>query len=134
MKLLIVDDEAKLLSLLKEHLSNDFEIEVSENIPDAFNILEKFLPDGVIVDWNMPDGGGQLLVETLRDKEEYDFIPILVLTAYDTIIVKNRAIEAGADGYLAKPASLAQIKSEITTLITKQLDAKKVILKLTGKQ
>lgn len=133
MKLLIVDDEIKLLELLKEHLSSEFEIETSGDVPGAFDILKKYTPDGIIVDWNMPNGGGQLFIEKLRDDERYDFIPILVLTAYDTLIVRNRAIESGADGYLAKPASLAQIKSEIVALIDKQLDAKQVISNITNK-
>ncbi|MCO4780983.1 MAG: response regulator [Candidatus Cloacimonetes bacterium] len=132
MKLLIVDDETKLLSLLKEHLSNEFTIETSSEVQTAFDILQDYVPDGIIVDWNMPDGGGQLFIETLRDKEEYDYIPILVLTAYDTLIVHNRAIEAGADGYLAKPASLEQIKTIVLDLINKQMDAKKVLQNLSS--
>ncbi|MCJ8346813.1 response regulator [bacterium] len=130
MKLMIIDDEKKLLELLKEHLGEEFEVEISGSVPDAFETLKAFTPDGVIVDWNMPEGGGQKIIEALRDDDAYEFIPILVLTAYDTLIIRNRAIEAGADGYLPKPASLAQIKTNILDLISRQQEAKQLIDRL----
>ncbi|PCJ17345.1 MAG: hypothetical protein COB02_14055 [Candidatus Cloacimonadota bacterium] len=131
MKLLIIDDEEKLLELLKTHLSSDFEIETSNEINKAQFILKNFMPDGIIIDWNMPNGGGEKLILELRNNEQYEFVPILVLTAYDTLIIQSRAIESGADGYLAKPASLIQIKTEILAMIKKQQEAKTLIERLS---
>ena len=100
-KILIVDDEEKLRSLLKRIVSLEgYAVSEAANLKAAFKVLEKEEIQVIVCDVKLPDGNG---VDFIKDiKAKYPFIEIILLTAYGNIPDAIQAMKNGAFDYLTK--------------------------------
>ena len=84
-------------------LESGYEVETANDGRDALNKVASSKFDVVISDVNMPNMGGFELVKALRDKPQYKFVPILMLTTETSTEKKQQGKSAGATGWLVKP-------------------------------
>ncbi|NOH60523.1 response regulator [Vibrio sp. RE88] len=103
-KILAVDDSVSIRQMVSHTLRDaGYEVETANDGRDALNKVASSKFDVVISDVNMPNMGGFELVKALRDKPQYKFIPILMLTTETSTEKKQQGKSAGATGWLVKP-------------------------------
>ncbi len=117
-KVLVVDDDLAILRMLKRGLSMDgYEVETTANGQEALRLVRQGKPDVVVLDVMLPDVGldGLKIARLLR--KEYSALPILMLTAKDTVPDRVSGLEAGADDYLVKPFAFDELLARIKALL-----------------
>ena len=118
MKLLLVEDNKKLAQNIKQGLSQEgYAVGVIEDGLEAEHhiIINSTEYDVIILDRLLPGKNGVLICDNLRAKGIT--IPIIMLTALDTIADKVAGLEAGADDYLAKPFAFEELLARINALL-----------------
>jgi two-component system OmpR family response regulator len=114
-KVLIVEDEADIARLLQSHLKDIGCLsDVAPTVREARNRFEHGDYALVILDLMLPDGDGISLCREMRQTEGY--IPILMLTAKSTELDRVLGLEVGADDYLTKPFSIAELLARVKAL------------------
>jgi len=104
--LLIVDDDPAILRMLRRTLAAEgYKVRVSADGGDVAAV-ERSLPDLLVLDVAMPGIGGLQVAQRLRAKGLS--VPILLLTARDTVPDRVAGFEAGGDDYLVKPFAVAE--------------------------
>lgn len=115
-KLMIVDDDAEMRTLLAEYFRRlGFEVAERENGPAALQTITTDRFDCFILDVAMPEMSGIELLKKMRDRGIQT--PALFLTAHDLLDDKVAGFEAGADDYLAKPFSPRELEYRIEALL-----------------
>ncbi|MGD8110392.1 response regulator [Vibrio sp. TRT 21S02] len=103
-KILAVDDSISIRQMVSHTLKDaGYDVETANDGRDALIKVGSTKFDVVISDVNMPNMGGLELVKALRDKPQYKFIPILMLTTETSAEKKKQGKDAGATGWLVKP-------------------------------
>jgi DNA-binding response OmpR family regulator len=119
MKVLVVEDEAKIAEGIKKYLEKqNYIVITANNIASAKDILEIEPFDVIILDRRLPDGDGVKLCKNLREIENKT--PIIMLTAKTQLEDKIEGLDSGADDYLTKPFSLKELLARIKALIRRQ--------------
>jgi two-component system, OmpR family, phosphate regulon response regulator OmpR len=114
--ILIVDDDNRILKLLKKFLSqNNFLVSTSTSAKNALELLANFNYDLVILDVMMPEVTG--LEFAVQIKESGSVMPIVMLTALSEPEDKIRGLEAGANDYVTKPFEPRELLLRIKNLI-----------------
>ena len=117
-KILIVDDDVQVTSLLKKYLaSKNFEIITLNQSSKAIQMANLIHPDLFILDLMMPPPDGFELCTMLRADPNFAQTPILIITAMD--ISNSKATSFGANDYIAKPFNLDEIVSRVNLLLDK---------------
>ena len=116
MKLLIVEDETKIGDYLRQGLSEaGFIVELARNGLDGNHLAMTGDFDLVILDIMLPDVSGWKILESLRQAGLQ--MPILCLTARDSVDDRVKGLELGADDYLVKPFAFTELLARIRTLL-----------------
>ena len=116
MRLLVVEDELRIVDILKDVLeSAGFTVDAVNTATGARNALSDIPYDAVILDLGLPDGDGLEVLKSARAQGLQ--IPILVLTARDAIDDRVFGLDAGADDYLVKPFAIQELVSRIKALL-----------------
>lgn len=111
MKLLIVDDEPKMVDMLAVYLVKEgYDVVTALNGADALKSFEADKPDLVVLDWMMPDISG---IDILKEIRKTSMIPVIMLTAKADEVDKLVGLELGADDYITKPFSLRELSARI---------------------
>ena len=117
-KILTVDDSRTMREMLRHTLSGaGFEVVTAEDGADGIEKLRESQPDVVITDINMPVMDGFEFIENVRRSEEYNRVPILVLTTESAPEKKQRAQSAGATGWIVKPFNPDQLVATIQKVL-----------------
>jgi len=105
-KLLIVDDEEGVRSLVRMTLESDkYDILEAHTGTDAMNLVREHLPDLVLLDVMLPDISGVEVCRALKSEPETKSVTVVMLTAKAQSADLEEAEKAGADGYFTKPFS-----------------------------
>ncbi|MCX8958539.1 two-component system response regulator PmrA [Erwinia psidii] len=116
MKLLIVEDDALLLSGLVQALTSEgYAVDSATKGAEACALLLSGQYSLIILDLGLPDRDGSDLLRQWR-KEHVD-LPVLILTARDALEDRVNGLDAGADDYLIKPFALVELKARVRALI-----------------
>jgi len=108
-KVLIVDDEDRIRELLTDTLSAlGYQTFSTRDGKEALTFLKQHRIDLVIADIRMPKFDGISLLKVVK-KEKPD-LPVLIITGYDFNYAMDKALEGGADGFLAKPFRIGKIE------------------------
>ena len=114
-KVLIIEDEGDMCLLLNLILDGeDFDLDHVQNLLAADEYLQKESPAIIILDNKLPDGFGIDFITYIKQK--YPAIKIIMISGFDAA-AKDVALENGADIYLEKPFTRAQIYQSIETLL-----------------
>lgn len=115
MRILIVEDEVKTADYLHKGLSESgYTVEVASNGLDGQHLIHEFEFDLIILDVMLPGIDGWQLLQILRRKHQ---TPVLFLTARDSVEDRVKGLELGADDYLVKPFSYAELLARVRTLL-----------------
>jgi len=90
---------------------------IATNGREALEQCQGNLPDLAILDYTMPDLAGADLCSRLKNNSAGEFVPILMLTARDTVRDKLAAFEEGVDDYLTKPFNYQEFRARVTALL-----------------
>ena len=116
MKLLIVEDEVKTGEYLKQGLSEaGFVVDLSHNGLDGHHLAMTKRYDLLILDVMLPDMDGWQILQSLREAGKA--VPVLFLTARDSVDDRVKGLELGADDYLVKPFAFAELLARVRTLL-----------------
>lgn len=113
--ILIVDDEQKMLDILKINLSGDYNVFVASNGLEAKEIIEHHPLDLVVSDLKMPKMDGKDLLGFV--KEEYPALPFIIMTAFGTIEDAVESIKNGAFDYIVKPIKIDELRHVISKAV-----------------
>ncbi len=117
-KVLIVEDEESISTLLDYNLSReDFETRLAVDGEDALLKTQEFQPDIVILDWMLPKVSGIEVCRRLRQNPDTRNLPIIMLTARSEETDRIRGLETGADDYLTKPFSTAELIARVKAVL-----------------
>lgn len=115
--LLLVEDNEELLYLMKRILSRNYHVLIAKNGIEALEIVKENEIDIVISDVMMPEMDGLELCRNLKFDLETSHIPVILLTAKNTVEDRVECYNAGADGYIAKPFELKILEARINNFI-----------------
>jgi two-component system OmpR family response regulator len=116
MRVLVVEDELRMAALLKRGLEEDgYAVDVAGTGPDAVWQATECTYDAVVLDLMIPGFDGVEVCQRLRRAGRW--APVLILTARDAVADRVRGLDAGADDYLTKPFSFAELSARIRALI-----------------
>ena len=119
--ILMVEDHYELASTLCEFLEeHGFVVDHARNLDAARHLLKQRPYHVLLLDINLPDGSGYDLCEWLRQQESMD-IPVLMLTARDTLDDKLKGFKSGTDDYLVKPFDFNELVMRVKALIKRSL-------------
>lgn len=120
-KILIVDDEPKIVQVLGDYLVNEgFQVITADNGPQAASAAASERPDLIILDVMLPDENG---FEVCRNIRRNSNVPIIMLTAKSEEIDKLMGLEFGADDYITKPFSLREVAARIKAVLRRTVEA-----------
>ena len=114
-RILIVEDEESVLDPLELLLSKEgFTIETARDGREALEKFAKTNPDLILLDLMLPEVSGTEVCRQIRSKSQ---VPIIMLTAKDTEVDKVVGLELGADDYVVKPYSKAELVARIKAVL-----------------
>jgi len=116
-KILVVDDELLNLELMEGVLSKDYEIIKASNGIEASIMVEKTLPDLIILDVMMPNMNGYAFCRQIKNDIKTRTIPVLMITALREEKDKLNAIESGADDFFSKPVDINKLRFRVKSLL-----------------
>jgi two-component system cell cycle response regulator DivK len=117
--ILIVEDEPKNLKLLRDLLQR-FGYEILEALDgeQGVKLAGERMPDLILMDIMMPKMDGLEATRIIKANTKTKHIPIIALTSYAMKGDREKTIEAGCDGYLAKPIDIKEVLKTIETYLT----------------
>lgn len=111
LRVLVVEDDREIRALMQSSLSVEgFEVQTAVTLSEASAMLRHRRPDVVLLDLGLPDGDGVDLVKEIRQQLT---LPIIVVSARHQEEQKIKLLDAGADDYLIKPFSVAELLARI---------------------
>ncbi|GGC27117.1 hypothetical protein GCM10011386_18960 [Parapedobacter defluvii] len=116
--ILVVDDHVEILDFIADDLSDDYEVLRAENGHQAIEILTDHAVQLVVSDVMMPEMDGYALCRLIKSDVEHSHIPVILLTAKNTLQSKIQGLEQGADAYIEKPFSPEHLHAQINSLLS----------------
>jgi len=127
-RILVIDDDPAITSLLKRSLSYEgFAVDLAGSGETGLQLARGSPPDLVILDIMMPGLGGLDVLRRLRAADPR--LPVLLLTAKDTPADQVQGLESGADDYVMKPFSLEVLQARVHALLRRQHAERPAILR-----
>ncbi|AVO36930.1 response regulator transcription factor [Pukyongiella litopenaei] len=119
MRILIVEDTADVGEAVVASLeAAGFACDLAPRLGDAEDCVAVQAYDAIVLDINLPDGDGRLLLKWLRARG--DSTPVLMLTAEFEVTARVAALDSGADDYLVKPFDLRELEARLRVLIRRE--------------
>jgi two-component system alkaline phosphatase synthesis response regulator PhoP len=116
-RILVVDDEKNIRDLLKFNLEKEgYDIVQAKDGKEALEKVKDNI-DLVVLDLMLPEIDGLNVCKKIRSDEKLGDLPIIMLTAKSEDIDRIIGLELGADDYLAKPFSLAELENRVKRII-----------------
>ena len=115
---LVVEDEAPLLTLLRYNLEKQgFRVDEATDGQEALLRVAEARPDIILLDWMLPSLSGIEVCRQLRRRAETRDLPIIMITARTEDQDAVRALDIGADDYIAKPFAMEQVLARMRALL-----------------
>lgn len=114
-KILVVEDNPSIIKFIAANLeARNYEVTTASDGLEALQILEKEIPDLILLDIMMPKVDG---FEVCRRVREWSQVPIIMLSALDSTKDKAKCLDYGADDYMTKPFSLNILFARIKAVL-----------------
>jgi len=119
MRILVIEDEVKIAQFIKRGLKEEgYAVDVAADGEEGHFLLSSNEYDAIILDLMLPKIDGLTLCRTLR--KEGNQIPIIMLTAKDTVKDKVKGLDSGADDYLPKPFAFEELLARVRVVLRKK--------------
>ncbi len=115
--ILVVDDNAMMLKVIKEHLHEKYDVATAVSGKVAFKFLERKRTDLILLDYDMPQEDGLAVLEKLRTADATKNIPVIFLTGVTERKKIKQALILKPQGYLLKPVERDKLLEEIAKVI-----------------
>ena len=115
MKILVVEDNTKLLESIVKELEKHFQVESTSNGEEAYYLIKQNIYDLVVLDLMLPGMDGIQILEGMRKTNED--ILVLILTAKESVDDKVKAFMIGANDYLTKPFYMEELVARIYAML-----------------
>ena len=115
-EILAADDDEDIREMIDVSLSEEFDVETVKDGREAWECLEKYsdsLPKAVILDVMMPEMDGFSVLDRIREDDEMQDMSVVMLTSRSREEDIVRALEAGADDFLAKPFNKSELYGRV---------------------
>jgi DNA-binding response OmpR family regulator len=120
--ILVVDDEPAIRKFVRANLeARNFEVILASDGTEAIEVLEKEMPDLLILDISMPKMDG---FEVCKRVREWSQIPIIILSARGTELDKVKCLESGADDYITKPFGVDELMARVKAVMRRVQSSK----------
>ncbi|RFS26675.1 DNA-binding response regulator [Chitinophaga silvatica] len=127
--ILIIDDSDDILDYLSHDLGKEYKVHTAKNGEAALALLQQEFVQLVVSDVMMPKMDGFELCEKIKFTLELSHIPIILLTAKNTLQARIQGLKVGADAYIEKPFSLDHLYAQIENLLAGRLKLKECYAK-----
>ena len=116
MKALIIEDDPKIVSFIQKGLQEEgFIVDTAQDGEEGWYLLQHFTYDILILDWMLPKLDGIKICQQLRAQKS--LLPIVMLTAKNSVEDRVLGLEYGADDYLCKPFAFSELIARIRSLL-----------------
>ena len=116
MRILVVEDDIKVASFIQRGLSEDgYAVDVLYDGAEASDQASIFDYDAMVLDLMLPKRSGFQVLREIRARKAG--LPVLILTARDSVEDRIAGLDAGADDYMAKPFALAELSARLRALL-----------------
>jgi len=115
--ILLVEDNKELLMLMKTMMSSHYHITTATNGLEALEAVRREEPDLIVADVMMPEMNGNELTQKIKGTEEFNHLPIILLTAKTSEEDRKESMLLGADDYINKPFRLGDLELRINNLV-----------------
>jgi DNA-binding response OmpR family regulator len=122
MRILVVEDDVQLAEMLMEALTDrQYVVDVAQDGEEAWDFVKGLEYDLVVLDITLPKLDGVSFCQRLRSR--HHSLPVLMLTARDTLADKVTGLDAGADDYMVKPFEMPELMARIRALLRRNQSA-----------
>lgn len=129
MRVLIVEDERSLRTIIEKRLKDEgYSVDACDNGEDGKYYIETGTYDTIILDVMLPKIDGFTLLKEMREKQNK--VPVMLLTAKDSIEDRVKGLDFGADDYLIKPFSFDELLARLRVLTRRQYNNTTSVLKV----
>lgn len=117
-RILVVEDEESLATLLDYNLSRvGYDVRLAADGDTALLALEEETPDLVVLDWMLPGVSGIEICRRIRAKPQTRDLPVIIVTARGEEEDRVRGLDTGADDYMTKPLSVAELMARVKAVL-----------------
>ena len=118
LNILVVEDDISIRDMLRDVLQeSDFAVQVASDTQRAFELMEKQVPDLILLDWMLPGQTGIEWARRLKKEEIFADIPIIMLTARGEVDDKIKSLDSGLDDHITKPFSARELLARIRAVL-----------------
>lgn len=122
-RILVVDDEADLLTVLKIGLETEgYDVLTASDGEQGLSLARQFMPDLMVLDLMLPRMDGYKVCRALKFDDRYKKIPIFILSARSGETDRRLALELGADEFHSKPYDLRELVARVRTRLAARGD------------
>ena len=115
--ILIIEDDDEIKDYIKDELENEFTILTADNGKEGYDMILKQMPDLIITDVMMPEMDGITLCKKIKQNDNINQIPVIMVTAKSKSEDQIEGFESGADDYIVKPFNIDVLHSKVVNLI-----------------
>ena len=115
MKILVVEDNKKLLQTIEKEIIKHFEVKCCEDGEEALYLIKQGIYDLVVLDLMLPSLNGLEVLKNIR--KDYIDTPVLILTAKESLDEKMEAFSIGANDYLTKPFYMEELVARVYAIL-----------------
>lgn len=131
MRILLVEDNTRLSDAITESLYKaGLEVDAVAGGEDALSVIQGQPYDAMVLDLGLPDMDGMEVLQTLR--KQNNSLPVLVLTARNSLSDKVAGLNSGADDYLAKPFEVDELIARVKALLRRPAQAVDSIISINN--
>src|SRR2546423_10408268 len=119
MRILIAEDDVPVAGFIRKALENEnYQVEIAVDGAIAGRLLSSAAFDLVVLDLNLPEVDGTALLQSVR-KDNAD-LPVIVLTARNSVEERVRLLDLGADDFLTKPFSFSELSARVRAVLRRK--------------
>lgn len=133
-RILVVDDDATAAGMLESFLEDDFEVRVANSGEACLQLIPDFSPDLVLLDIEMPCLDGYETCRHLQQDHEGQVMPVIFISAHDTLNERLRAYESGGMDFIAKPFDPDELLLKVDKVIKLESDRRQLVAEKTSMQ
>jgi DNA-binding response OmpR family regulator len=125
-KVLLVEDSSESYELVKRALSSSVQLEWAKSLADAYKAIQKKSFSLILLDVMLPDGDGYRLCSIMQNDDRIEKVPVIFLTAKNSVSDKVLGFSVGGDDFITKPFDLNELRTRVASFRTR-IDFKKCV-------